>query len=269
MTGRKLAVLVSIGLLATGLAVGEVVGRRRPVLATWLEDLHPLLGAAPPDSFARRADDDPWADFRGKRFTKARGAKERVLVVGGTTAADALAAIESKLPDTEVVLAARDGYGSAQEAILLGRFAPVLQATRVIAIDGEELVGPLRPNGWTPEWDWHEAAVASPIGEWLARRSGLARLVFVRPVETPAPFEERRARHLRGVRSVFALATARGYALRWAFAPPASLAASQAEDVFAEIGKLAATYTAKGAKLELFRTRDALVAALAAPPKQG
>jgi hypothetical protein len=260
---KKVALAIVAALLLAGAAALEVKGRARPALPDWIDDLHPLLGAAPPDSFARKADDDPWADFRGKRFAKARAAQERVLLVGGADGVRALPAIETKLGGGEVVLAARDGYQAAQETILVARFAPVLAATGVIAIDGDELTGPSRPSGWTPEWDWHEASVASPVGEWLARRSGLARLVFVRPDETPAPPEERRRRYLRGARSVIALCEARGYSLRWAFVPPASLAQGEQDAVFSEAEKLALAAREKGAKVELFRGVDALVAALA------
>lgn len=254
---RSLAIAISLALV---LAL-EVAGRAQPSRPGWIDELHPLLGAAPADSFARRADDDPWADFRGRRFSRRRGAAERYLVLGGAAAERALGELERRLAG-EVVLAARAGFGSPQEAILAARFAPVLGATTLIAIDGEELAAPARPAGWTPEWDWHEAAVASPIGEWLARYSGLARLVFVRPVASPGSLDELRRRYVRGVRSVMALATARRTPLLWVFEPGPELDPARPDGIYRELSALAASYHEKGGDVRAFRGTAELVRGL-------
>lgn len=254
MSWKRPAKAAAAALVLALAAWGEIEGRRIPVRPNWIEEIHPLLGAAPRDSFAREADADPWADFRGRRFAKKRSAEGRALLVGGVAAVRLADAIEPRLGPTELVLAAREGFGVAQEAILLGRFAPVLDVSRVIAIDGEELVGRDVLNGWTPEWDWQESAIASPIGELLARHSGLARLVFFKEVKTPAPFERLRARYLRGVRSIAALAKGRKLPLAWAFVPPEGLAPDLARDV-----REAASALVRERGGEAFATTDALL----------
>src|SRR5262249_14869990 len=155
----------------------ELAGRALPGPPDdrWWDEIHPLLGAAPPGSFARTREADSWADFRGRRFARSRpAATERVLIVGGAAAVHLLPALEARLPRAEVVLAARESYGAAQEAILVGRFARALDATMVVAVDGRELAGPERPDGWTPEWEWLLASLEAPVGELLARHSGFA-----------------------------------------------------------------------------------------------
>ncbi len=196
-------------LTAALVALAALLARPLPWPARWLEDVHPLLGAAPPDSFAREPDRDPWLDFRGKAFARAR-TKPRLLVVGGAGAAALAPRLEAALPAVEVVLAARAGYGVAQEAILVGRFAKALAVTEVVALDGDE---PARlALGWTAEWDGERAAQRAPLGELLARQVGLVPAPLVPPLAPGAP-GDLADRLARGRALVLALARAQGLAV--------------------------------------------------------
>ena len=219
--GKLYALVAAVSLGAV--AVGEVRGRALPVPARWVDEIHPLLGAAPPDCFARQPDADPWADFRGRRFSRHRQAPARVLLVGGGAAVRRLDAVESALgPGVEVVLAARDGYRVEQAVVLAARFATALEVTHLLLIDGEELDAPDLPLGATPEWSWHQAALETPLGERAARSSGLVRGILVR---TPPPASDARLEiHRRGLSTVAALAVASGWKLAWLFEPRPSLA---------------------------------------------
>ena len=254
MRARTAIVASVLGAAAIGLAlVAELRAEARPVLPRWVEEIHPLLGAAPEGSFARRADADPWTDFAGRRFARRRGEVERVLLVGGAAAVELAPRIERALgARAELVLAAREGYGTAQEVLLVGRFAPVLAVTRVVAIDGDELAAPAPPeDGWTPEWDWQAAALEWPLGERAARWSRLVRSALVPRRRGSASLEERQARSVRGVRSIAALARARGLELLWAPVAPGLF-----EDVSRATHESARSFEAPAKLLEALASED-------------
>jgi hypothetical protein len=200
----------------------DLVGRERIALfPDWAADLDPLLGATPKTSFAHELDAEPFLDFRLKPFDRKRPGR-RALLLGGARAFAKLPQVEHALEGAEVVLAAREDFGTVQEAAILARFAPGIAPSLVIALDGEELAGSPRRAGWTQEWDWARASIESPLGELVARVSGVARLLFVRPEEVLEPADAR-ARYVSGVRSVRALAAARDLPLYWALVPDAGL----------------------------------------------
>lgn len=210
--------LVALGLaLAALLLGGESVAPARPALPRWPEEIHPLLGAAPEASFARRPDEDPWADFAGRRFARARGPRERVLLAGGASAAALAPRVEAALAGrADLVLAAREGFTTAQELLLAARFAPALGIGRLVLVDGEELETRVPFEGWTPEWDWQAASLANPWGETLARRSRLARFWLVPARARRVPSAEQLPGYERRLGEVAALARARGQGLVWA-----------------------------------------------------
>lgn len=253
---RARAALLTLVLVAGVLGADRLAARDAvPVPASWAQDLHPLLGAAPPGSFARAADADPWADLRGKPFARAVPPAGRVLLLGGSAALSGLVRLEAAVAPREVVCAARESYGTAQEVVVLGRFAPLLGASAVVAVDGEELAAPARPIGWTPEWDWAALAVREPALELVARGSGLVRRALLGRPPAPAPLELRRRGYTARVRALAALARARGQRLAWVFAPPASVPADVAAAIRSEA-------TRDVAGLEAFATWDEALAAL-------
>jgi hypothetical protein len=230
----RLAILAAA---VAAVVAAEAYGRATvPARADWMASLHPLVGAAPPGSFPFQPAADPWLDLRGRAFASRRGGP-RVLLVGGASALSAVPAIEPRLAGIELVVAARESYGAAHEAVMVARFASPTGASLVAAIDGEELLAPDRPDGWTPEWDWHDAAVSSPIGERLARSSGLARLVFLPRAPAPAPFARARRRYLQAVRATDAAARSQGLAVVRIFAPGPGLPAEDAAALRADLAR--------------------------------
>ena len=258
MSARSRAALVALALVGVAATfAGESLVSAPPVLSSWVEDLHPLLGAAPADSFARQADADPWADFGGRRFARARGEKPRVLLVGGRAAVALAPRLEAALGGrAELVLAAREGYGTAQELILVARFAPVLSVSSVVALDGDELEATPPFQGWTREWDWQAAATEAPWGVLAAGRSALARRWLVRAEEQPVSIAERWAGYERRLGSVAALAHARGLALRWAFASEGRAPEVSAQGRAAGVRAIGARGEALASEAELVRALE-------------
>jgi hypothetical protein len=248
--GRSRAILGAL-LVSAAFAL-EALGRRHaPSRPDWLEELHPLLGAAPASSFAREADRDPLVDFRGRPFPRRRTGT-RVLVVGGDAAVRLLPEIERALSGAEVVSAAREGFGVAQEAAVLGRFGPAIDPSVVVAVDGEELLSSPSDAGATSEWEWSRSAIDSPIGESLARVSGAARLLFVKRLPV-LEAGQARTRYVEGARAVRVLASGRHVRLLWALAPSSGLDGASRAALAREIEKNAPPYDACDSPDEIVR----------------
>ncbi len=195
----------------------------------WRDELHLVLGAAPRGSFATAPDARPVRDFLGVPV-----GPSPILLVGGA-AALGVAGEQRPVDGQPPCVAARDGYTTLQEVLLVARYAPVLGVRRVVAVDGEELDAPERPPGWTTEWEWHRLAVEDPLGEWAARNSALARRLLLpgpaRALPSP-PTSSRVDAYVGRLAQLAALTRGRGVELTWVFAPPASLGPAGRAAVF-------------------------------------
>jgi hypothetical protein len=184
---------VAIGALAAVLvlALGEVAARklapREPGFAVDPE-IHPLLGEAPVDSFARQPDGPLLRDLAGRPFALAKLAgRKRVLLLGGTRAAaaslpDALA----RATGADVIQGARAGYLPVQAFFVYAAFGRAWSLDSVVVVDGLEIRKAAPPYvGFTPAWTRHRRALAHPLIASLSERSRLFDVLIGEPVLGP------------------------------------------------------------------------------------